>query len=145
MYTVSFLSSGVVHFLPAAFFGLLVFLAGAALRAFFAGAAEVLVEAVEEGAAAVAAAAVADGLAAGALLLDLEAAGAAFFFGDAAFFFGLLALVDLGLAAALGFGFEPVAERQIWQCREIIFVHSFTDLLWLSWQRVRHASWWLLM
>lgn len=80
------------------------FLAGAALRTFFAGAAEALVEALEEGAAT--GAVPADGLAAGALLLDLDAA---FFFGDAAFFFELLALADLGLAAALGFGFEAVA------------------------------------
>ena len=114
-------------------------MAGAALRTFFAGAAEELVEAVEEGAVAVAGAT--DGLAAGALLLDFEAAGAAFFFGDAAFFFGVLALADLGLAAALGFGFE--AERKTRQCREIIFIHSSTDLLWLSWQRARHASCWL--
>jgi len=98
--------------LLAAFFELLAFFAGALLRAFFAaGAAVLLLGAVLE---VVVEAAGADddeaalplaGLDFAALLLGFADPPAAFFFGDAAFFFGLLALpAFFGLAAALDFG-----------------------------------------
>jgi len=106
--------------LLAAFFELLAFFAGALLRAFFAAGAAVLLlaavlEVVVEAAGAdddEAAPAVLplDGLDFEALLLGFADPPAAFFFGDAAFFFGLLALPAVfGLAAALDFGLADFA------------------------------------
>jgi hypothetical protein len=113
----------IFYFLLAAFFGLLAFLAVGLLRAVFAGAAALLLEAVVDAAGAVAVAACA---VAGFELLLVDFA-AAFFFGDAAFFFGLLALAlppDFGLAAALAFGLAVRAEIIKKRYTSFLFLHS---------------------
>jgi hypothetical protein len=115
------------YFLLAAFFELLAFFAGAFLGAFFAAGAAVLLlgavlEVVVEAAGAddVEAALPLDGLDFAALLLGFADPPAAFFFGDAAFFFGLLALpADFGLAAALDFGLairDRIIKKNTIQC-----------------------------
>ncbi len=103
--------------LAGAFFALFVFFGLAVLAAFFAGLAAVLVDvlaaavgAVDDAAGVAAAAGAVDGLIAFFAVPALDFgfdAPAAFFFGDAAFFFGLLALAlpaAFGLAAAFALG-----------------------------------------
>lgn len=105
----SFLRRSIYFLLAAGFFGLLAFLVVALLRAFLAGLAALLDEELAAGAVALVAEA-ADGVTAF-VDFDLELA-AAFFFGAAAFFLGLFALLALaafGLAAALDFGFADLA------------------------------------
>jgi len=113
-----------VYFLfPEAFFGLFAFLVVALLRAFFAGLAALLVDVlaalvVEAADGAAAADAVVDDLVDffAALLfafgLAFDAPAADFFFGDAAFFFGLLALAlpaAFALVGAFAFGLADPA------------------------------------
>jgi len=96
--------------LAAPFFGLLAFFVVALLRAFLAGFAALLDEEVAGAEAAALAVPVDDD--AVAFLAFAFVLPAAFFFGEAAFFLGLLALAlpaALGLAAAFDFGFADLA------------------------------------